>query len=93
MGVIARPLPDELAAFADYCRSVAGDTMGLRRRTWQERAEWADACATAAQGAVSEIERAHERLTREGVPTHDDHGKPLHLALRIGVALDPPGGQ
>jgi hypothetical protein len=43
------------------------------------------------RGAVSEIERAHEVLTREGAPTHSDDGKPLGLALRIAVLSDAGG--
>lgn len=29
--------------------------------------------------------RAQQVLTEAGIPTHDDHGQPLSLALRIGV--------
>jgi hypothetical protein len=50
--VIARDLPGELRNFAEYARAVAADSMGPHRLTWAERAEWADACATAAEGAV-----------------------------------------
>lgn len=34
-----------------------------------------------------ELADAHELLTRADVPTRDDAGRPLSLALRIGVLM------
>jgi hypothetical protein len=76
-------VPDPPVIFAGNWARKAIEDLEAERASLRQQLE----------GAVSEVERAHERLTREGVPTHDDHGKPLGLALRIGVALDPPGGQ
>jgi hypothetical protein len=61
MDVLARDLPAELRNFGDYARAVAADSVGPHRVTWQERAEWADACAAAAEGAVEALQRI-ERL-------------------------------
>jgi hypothetical protein len=64
VGLTARDLPDELRNFAAYSRSVAGDTVGPARLTWTERAEWADACATAAEGAVEALTRCGRWASR-----------------------------
>lgn len=53
MSLIARALPGELRDFAEYARGVAADSTGPHRQVWQERAEWAESCAAAAEGAVS----------------------------------------
>ena len=78
---------------------VGGKTYVLAQEAQVElrdtnRAAW-DRVAEAEQqlrGAVDEIGAAHERLTEVGAPTHDDHGKPLGLVLRIAVLADE-GGQ
>jgi hypothetical protein len=52
----------ELRNFAQHSRAVVADAVGLARLTWQERAEWADACADAARGAVSDVETLRREL-------------------------------
>ena len=93
MGVIARDLPDELANFAQYSRAVAADVVGPARDTWLARAEWADACAAAARGAVEALREIKARCDQIVAGEFGGLRAARDFSEIAGRAIDAAGGQ